>query len=583
MTSLRSTAVIVTFLAVSGGIFTHATGVATAAPNSSTAVPDDGPVDRINETRFPVLWSEDPDHGDRSSTEFESDESTITEFSARLADSTDVSFEEPPEAVETWNSGDIQDFSPGDEERSVHPEGARLENGRYIRDAHASVFAVQPSTVLHAGNSSARYIAPAGEVLAITDYRVRVPDDDTNGSVRHQWSINETAIDGVELRTDDRVLDSDTSHRSVLEYSGLSGTQNLTVAVDISVRLNHKKRTCDEYDNDSNPCDSSWETETEYPTEQVTVTDSRRVVVNQFDRNNGKRVTFENANRTGAVIHPGAMWSTVDVDSDARLRGNWRFYSAGVDGWHTMVSRTETNTTQTNSSVRPAQVHAVPTQNQPDMPSEATAAAEPPLVIENVWGKERDGPSLSDKIDITPVDRYVNTTSVAVRSETLPPVSFDEMTVHGIVHGQSRTVSINDNGTVRDSNLELSVLEANASGAVVQTTVTEKKTGDPITTGRVTVGNQSAAVNASGMAVIELEERPSSVVDGQYTPEDWWRTEHLYSAAEARTTVPPEYPTFQKLVQLVLVTLLWFLPAALAVYGFDYLTDGAALGLRKQQ
>ncbi|WP_345778583.1 hypothetical protein [Natrinema sp. DC36] len=177
----------------------------------------------------------------------------------------------------------------------------------------------------------------------------------------------------------------------------------------------------------------------------------------------------------------------------------------------------------------------------------------------------------------------MNATSVAVQSETLPAATFDEVTVHGIVRGQSQTISIDGDGSVRETNLELTVLEANSSGARVQATVTEKATGDPITTGRVEVGNQSTTVNASGMAVLELENRPSVVVDGQYIPTEWWRANQLYSAAEDRAKIPPKYPGFQKIVQLILVTLLWFLPVALAVYGFDYLSGGTFLGLTDQQ
>ncbi|WP_345779380.1 hypothetical protein [Natrinema sp. SYSU A 869] len=295
-------------------------------------------------------------------------------------------------------------------------------------------------------------------------------------------------------------------------------------------------------------------------------------------------MTFESdENRTGVVVHPGTTWSAIDIDSETRLRGNWRFYSAGVDGWQTMVSQTETDTTRTDSSVRPAQVHAIPTQKQPDISSETTDNAEPPLVIEETWGSEQDGPSLPNRTDIATADRYVNTTSIAVQSRTLPVATVDEVTVHGIVRGQSRTVSIDDNGTVRETNLELTVLEANSTGALVQATVTENATSEPITTGRVEVGNQSAAVNASGMAVLELEERPSLLVDGQYVPAEWWRADHLYGTAKDRAKVPPKYPAFQKLIQLVLVTLLWFLPVALAVYGFDYLSGGTFLGLTTQQ
>ncbi len=583
MTTSRTIAVTLTLFAVSGGVVSLTAGTATAAPNSSVAIPDDGPAYGVNETRFPLLWSEDLEQRDRTNDEVETPVASEAAFAARLAGSTDVPFETPPNSVERWNSGDITDFTPGGERTSVHPEGAQLQDGAFIRDAYVSIFAVQPSTVLHSENDSTQYIAPDGDVLAITDYRVHLPTGSTDGSVRDRWTVVATDIDSIELRADGRLLDSASSHRSTLEYSGLSGAQNLTVEVDISVRLRHETRTCDEYDGSADSCDGLWTTETENLTDQLTLTASRHTVVNRFTDSHAKHVTFAgDTNRTGVVVHPGTTWSRIDVARDARLRGNWRFYSRGVDGWHTMVSSTETNTTRTASSVRPAQIHAVPTQRRPDTPSQAVDA-EPPLSIDKTWGRERDGPSLSNAIDIPTADRYLNVTSIAVQSETLPATTFDEVTVHGIVAGQSRTVSVDDTDTVRDTTLELTVLEANLSETVVRATVTETATGEPITTGRVEVGNRSAAVNASGGALLELEDRPSGLVEGEYVPAEWWRANHLYAGAADRATVPPQYPPFQQLVQLVLVTLLWFLPVALAVYGFDYLTDGAVLGLRDHQ
>ncbi|WP_343123196.1 hypothetical protein [Halostagnicola sp. A56] len=189
-----------------------------------------------------------------------------------------------------------------------------------------------------------------------------------------------------------------------------------------------------------------------------------------------------------------------------------------------------------------------------------------------------EGPSLGDEIDVTPVDQYVNATSVALQSESLAADSFDSVTVHGIVRGQSDTVSLEEEGIVHETNLELTVLEANSSGAVVEAAVTETATGEPVTTGRVEVGNQLASVNASGMARLHLEERPSLLVDGRYVAADWWDAETMYAAAEDRAKIPPTYPKFAQLVQLALVTLLWFLPVALAVYGFDYLSGGTFLG-----
>ncbi|MGQ3722748.1 hypothetical protein [Natrialba aegyptia] len=584
MPSPRTIALALTVLAASGGIISL-TGAVTAVESSSNAtIPADGPAYGVNETRYPLLWSEDVDHGNHSSNGTEDTVSSGLEFSTRLANSTDVPFDEPITDVETWNSGDLQDFAPGEANTSVYPDGTHRENGLYIKDAYTSIVAVQPSTILHTENNSTRYIAPDGEVLTIADYRVALPDNDDSGSTRDQWSIARSSIDSVTLQADGRELDTDGDHRSTLEYSGLAGTQNLTVETNISVRLRHKTQTCWLYNSTADSCDGSWKNETEYLTDQVTVTDSYQAVATQINERGGKRVTFENAeNHTGVVIHPGTTWAGLDISSDVCLRGNWRFYSAGIDGWRTMVSRNETTTTQRNSSVRPAQLHAVPMQQEPVLVSEATGDVEIPLVIEEAWGREQNGTSLPDTISIPVADRYVNATSIAVRSETLPAATFDEVTVRGIVRGQSQTISVTDNGAVSDTNLNLTVLEADSSGALVQAIVTENTTGDPVTTGRVEVGNQSAAVNASGIAVLELEERPSLVVDGQYVPRDWWRAEQLYSSASDRAKIPANYPEFQKLVEFVLVTLLWFLPAALAVYGFDYVTGGAALGLRDQQ
>lgn len=81
------------------------------------------------------------------------------------------------------------------------------------------------------------------------------------------------------------------------------------------------------------------------------------------------------------------------------------------------------------------------------------------------------------------------------------------------------------------------------------------------------------------MVLLHLEERPSLLVDGEYVPEEWWHADTLYATAEDRTKIPPKYPDFAQLVQLALVTLFWFLPVALAVYGFDYLSGGSFLGL----
>lgn len=84
---------------------------------------------------FPQLWAERADDGNLSIDDFEDNNvSSQEEFATGLAQSTDQLFEEPPTDVETWNSGDFQDFSLGGEETSVYPEGAAADSDGRLLD-----------------------------------------------------------------------------------------------------------------------------------------------------------------------------------------------------------------------------------------------------------------------------------------------------------------------------------------------------------------------------------------------------------------------------------------------------------------
>lgn len=564
-----------------GGVSAE-TGPAVNSGNTS-AIPDYGSTHGIENSTFQVLWSEDVDDDNRSVDSFEGTNVTSdSEFAARLSGSTDVSFAEPPDAVETWNEGDFDGFSPGDDDESVHPGGASLEDDEYIKDAYVELYAIQPSTMLHEENGTTQYVAPEGEVLAISDYRVALPEDDTTGSQQEEWSVTESTIDSIELKVDGKTLSSSNGHQARLSYDDLSGTAELTIEVEISTTIKHVSLDCPNWVIVDRVCEGVWSREVDHLDRSKTVTTSRDVVVSQISKSSGTRVEFEaDADRTGAVINPNSAWSTIDVNGDVQARSNWWFYTAGKPGWQTMITSAATESTRTASSMRPLQVHAYPDRAEPDVPTQSTAG-ERPLLIEGAWGEDRSGPPLPENISIETADTYVDPDSIALSSTTLEADVFDEVTVQGIVPGQSQTISLADPQTVRETNLTVSVREANSTHATVVAEVTENTTDDPIPTGQVVVGNQSAAVNGSGMAILEVEPE-SAVIRGQYVPQEWWHTEQPYSAAADRTQVPANFPAFQALVQLALVTILWFLPLAAAVFGFDYLSGGAFLGLTNRQ
>jgi len=229
-------------------------------------------------------------------------------------------------------------------------------------------------------------------------------------------------------------------------------------------------------------------------------------------------------------------------------------------------------------AVRPVQTHAFPSRQAPYVPTDLTDDGERPLAIEENVGTEQTGPSLPLNIDLESASPYVNADSIAVTSTTLDESAFREVTVHGIVRGQSRTVSLSDQQTVRETNLTLTATNANATHAVVRATVTETATGAAVTSGRVTAGNQTAALNSSGIATLTLS-NPGALVRGEYQPSEWWRTDRPYATATDVAKTPGNYPDFQTLIQVVVVTILWFIPLAVLVFGFDYMSDGALLGL----
>ena len=570
-------AVLALFLVSSSAVIVVAGGM---APDSGSTVPDDGPDYGVNNSTFQRLWSEDADNGNLSADDFDgANVSSRAEFAHRLARSTDIPFDQPPQAAEDWNNGDFGDFSPSGRDSSIHPESASLEDGVYIKDAYVSIFATQPSTILHQENETTQYVAPDGQVRALSDYRVAVPQGDQNGSQRERWSIDQTSIESVELSADGRTIDTGSGHQATLQYTGLSGSPQLSVEANITVALRHLTLDCPDWNSSISGCDGDWTRHVETLEASKTVSTSQNVVVNQLSGISGNRVQFEaHKNRVGAVIHPSTEWSTITVDGDVRARSNWWFYTAGRSGWQTMVTSTATNTSRAESSVRPVQVHAFPSQQAPYVPTEPTDDGKRPLDIEETWGTEQSGPSLPATIDLESANPYVNADSIALSSTTLDESAFREVTVQGIVRGQSRTVTLAEQQTVRETNLTLTVTEANATHAVVRAMVTENATDDAVTTGRVTIGNQSAALNSSGIAVVTIS-NSSLIVHGQYQSAAWWRTDQPYAASDDVTKTPANFPDFQTLIQLVVVTILWFIPVGVLVFGFDYMSDGALFGL----
>ncbi|MFB6186520.1 MAG: hypothetical protein ABEI86_06605, partial [Halobacteriaceae archaeon] len=51
-----------------------------------------------------------------------------------LANATDIPFDHPPKAVETWNTRDLEDFPSTNKDKSIHPPTASLKSGAIFSD-----------------------------------------------------------------------------------------------------------------------------------------------------------------------------------------------------------------------------------------------------------------------------------------------------------------------------------------------------------------------------------------------------------------------------------------------------------------
>ncbi|AGB17384.1 hypothetical protein Halru_2813 [Halovivax ruber XH-70] len=581
----RTAVVLIGALLVCSSVSLAIGGTPVAAPNenvSETTLPEDGPAYGVNSSDFYKLWSDDVDDAEIPEDALEDRENVSQEeFERALAESTDIPFEQPPAAPEIWNRGDLSDYNPGGSGASVAPSNAQLTDGAYIKDAFVSIGAIQSSTILHDTNETdpTQYIAPDGEVLAVTDYRVAIPDDREDEKREEEWSLVDTSLESVTLKANGETLSEADAHRSVLEYSDLSGSVNLSVETTISASLNVDKEICTDWNVTGGTCDEWSSIDDEIAVEQ-TVSDSRSVVVNELSNLSGNRVEFEAVpGQVGAVVNPDTEWSTITVDEDAQTRSNWWFYTAGTPGWNELVTHEADGSTTSPSSVRPVEVHAFPSEVAPYV-SGTTADGSASMQIEEVWGEERTGPTLPSNIDLEPASPYSNADSVAFSSETIDAAALDEVTVDGIVRGQSETISLGRSQTVREATLSLTVQESNSSSATVQATVVDASTDEPVTAGQVKIGNQSVPLDASGEATITVS-NPEHIVRGEYVPGKWWQTDHAYSSAEDTTIVRGDTFDFKAFVDLVVVTLLWFLPLSLLVFGLDYVTDGELVGLER--
>ncbi|EMA07936.1 hypothetical protein [Haloferax denitrificans] len=512
----RVPSVLVAALLVSSSII----GLATAQP------PRPGTeTNGLTENESATLWSRDSDRyvSQQAYQQQYGDDRTALH---QLANGTDITFTRPPATAATWTRNDFADLDAGGPDTSTYPPHASLEDGTFIDDAHATIFAVTPSTRGHLdAGETPLYIAPNGTVRGLVDYRVRVPTGNETGNQTVDWALVSHEIENTRLKIDGITVASTAgTHTPELQYHTThSWSANLTLEATISVRLKKTVETT---------VGGESEATVNYRTETRTVSDTLDAEI--YDLAAYPYYAQYPNGDTGVAIFQSRPWQgyTLTDDETSRVRGVWRFYTARNTNWDTLVTSTGTSTTTEQSDAIPVRVHAYPSQIGP----RAEPVRDGPDIIDT-WGADRASPreTIGENVTVEVVNQsYTPTYGLAVRAES---VDREALRVGGIVRGVNATIvdpQVGSARQLRESNLSVELVSQTTSNATLRVELRDNQTGAPIASngsdrqypiggpshsGYITVGDQRVETNESGVAVVTLDE--PGIYTVRYHPGTW--------------------------------------------------------------
>lgn len=545
----------------------------------------------LNESEAATLWSHDDDSRYITNEAYRDAYGENRTTLHQLANGTDLTFTQPPATAARWTRADHEEFTAGGASASLYPPHANRVNGVLVRDAHATAFAVTPSTTTHpTPNESVVYAAPTGTLRGVVDYRVAVPEQATVGNRTTSYSLASHRIDEVRLLRDGEVIASGTgTHRPELPYELSGGSETLRLEADIHVEVT-KAVTIVKTTNRTSP-NGTWINETHTSTRTTvtseTVTVSDTVEVNTYDlRTQVSTARYPDGDR-GIAVFRNVPWQGVQLTDSHRVRGVWRFYTARDTRWDTLVRSSARGTTRTPSPALPVAVHAYPSKLGPR--TEPTGNG--PELLE-VWGIEHPSPSagLPENVTVDVVEQpYTTSYGLAIRTSVGQP---ETIRVRGIVRGVNATLNReSEPRVIRESIIDVRVLSQTDEQARLLVELSEAETGEPIVLsptsdvryepivdgrdGYIELAGKQIETNASGMATVTVSE--PGVYTARYVPGSWLTHDPAYTSAADTTRWHP-LGTVAGWLELLTTGLTWFLPFALAVYAGRQL--GTIFGLR---
>jgi hypothetical protein len=484
----------------------------------------------LSENESATLWSRDADsYLGQAQYRQRYDENRTAMH--QVANGTDITFTRPPATAATWTRNDFTDLDAGGSATSIHPPNASLDDGVFIKDAHATVFAAQPSTRGHLeSGDTPLYIAPNGSMYGLVDYRVRVP----NSTEATSWVLVKSDIESVQLKSDgELVAETNGTHTPTIEYQlGEIRSTELTLEAEINVRLQHITPDGVTYKNESR-----------------TVSDS--IAVEVYDPVASPYYAEYPNGDAGIAIFQSRPWQgyILTAGGNTTVRGVWRFYTARNADWDTLVRSSRAGSDTVESDAIPVSVHAYPSRIGP----RAEPVRDGPTIIDT-WGTNRSSPAntIGKNVNIDIIDRpYTTTHGVAVRTET---VDREALRVTGIVRRVNVSIAEPDAESkrqLRDSDLSVEIVERTRSRATLRIELRDNQTGDPIVldgsrqrpiggttrSGYITVADRRVETNESGVAVVTIDE--PGIYTARYHPGSWLGHDPAYVGDSATTRWHP--------------------------------------------
>ncbi|QLD90800.1 hypothetical protein HWV07_17820 [Natronomonas salina] len=494
----------------------------------------------LSESEEATLWARQPTEAYVSNDAYQESFGENRTTIHQVANGTDLTFTEPPSTASRWTRFAHGEFEPGDASTSRYPPTANTTNGTYIKDAHATIFAVSPSTRAHVAPGDERFYVPTeGEVLGLVDYRLAGSGGGDPLRLSDSMQVAGHEVSETRLYADgEAIANGSGSHRPALKYATDSAS-NLTLEAEITVTIVPASGGDATVANGTIPAN---ETGTDVLTETVTVRDT--IAVDLYDLRASVHYAEYPSGETGVSIHQTEPWQgyTLDESGDERVRGVWRFFTARNPEWDQLVESNSTDSRQVDSDVLPVFVHAYPSKLGPRAKPEHAG----PTII-RTWGEQRRSPAgaLPENVTVDVVNEsYEPTYGLAIESRA---VDTENLTVHGIVHGtKAKLLGPLEDREIRESDLTTEIVDENESGITVLVTLREAESGDPIVLadddriapiadlereGYVEIDGQRVKTNATGEAVVHLTEQ--GVYTARYEPASWLDSYPVYAGDSA--------------------------------------------------